>query len=84
MYSCTGSNGSPPFLLRLNLSNTNSLRGCAKITAYNGISIEYFDHFTIGYLPELADTNALLVSGGELCAIFNLRTYGGNPDSPSK
>ena len=65
---------------RLNLHNTNSLRGCAKITAYNGISIEYFDHFTIGYLPELADTNALLVSGGELCAIFNLRAYGSNPD----
>ena len=38
---------------RLNLHNTNSLRGCAKITAYNGISIEYFDHFTIGYLPEV-------------------------------
>ena len=37
---------------RLNLHNINSLRGCAKITAYNGISIEYFDHFTIGYLPE--------------------------------
>ena len=66
---------------RLNLHQTNSLRGCAKITAYNGISIEYFDHFTIGYLPELADTNALLVSGNELCAIFNLRAYGSNPDS---
>ena len=66
---------------RLNLHQTNSLRGCAKITAYNGISIEYFDHFTIGYLPELADTNALLVSGGELCAIFNLRAYGSDPDS---
>ena len=25
---------------RLNLHQTNSLRGCAKITAYNGISIE--------------------------------------------
>lgn len=65
---------------RLNLTHTNTLQGCAKITAYNGISIEYFDHFTIGYLPELADTNALLVSGGELCAIFNLRAYGGSPD----
>lgn len=65
---------------RLNLTHTNTLQGCAKITAYNGISIEYFDHFTIGYLPELADTNALLVSGGELCAIFNLRAYGDSPD----
>lgn len=65
---------------RLDLNHANALQGCAKITAYNGISIEYFDHFTIGYLPELADTNALLVSGGELCAIFNLRAYGGSPD----
>lgn len=59
---------------RLNLT-TGSVRGCAKITAYNGLAIEYFDHFTIGNHPELNDTNALLVSGGELCAIFNLRTY---------
>lgn len=60
---------------------TGSIQGCAKITAYNGLSIEYFDHFTIGYHPELADTNALLVSGGELCAIFNLRTYQSDPNS---
>lgn len=55
-------------------------QGCAKITAYSGLSIEYFDHFTIGHLPQLADTNALLVSGGELCAIFNLRAYQNEPD----
>lgn len=61
---------------RLNLNSPGTLRGCAKITAYNGTSIEYFDHFTIGYMPELADTNALLISDGELCAIFNLRAYG--------
>ena len=65
---------------RLNLI-TGSVQGCAKITAYNGLSIEYFDHFTIGNRPELADTNALLVSGGELCAIFNLRTYRSDPNS---
>lgn len=65
---------------RLNLNSPGTLRGCAKITAYNGISIEYFDHFSIGYLPELADTNALLISDGELCAIFNLRTYGNGCD----
>ena len=65
---------------RLNLI-TGSVRGCAKITAYNGLSIEYFDHFTIGNRPELADTNALLVSGGELCAIFNLRAYRSDPNS---
>lgn len=65
---------------RLNLK-ASSMRGCAKLTAYNGISIEYFDHFTIGYLPELADTNALLVSGGELCAVFNLKSYRSEPES---
>lgn len=65
---------------RLNLI-TGSVQGCAKITAYSGLSIEYFDHFTIGLRPELAGTNALLVSGGELCAIFNLRTYQNEPDS---
>ena len=37
---------------RLNLT-TGSVRGCAKITAYNGLAIEYFDHFTIGNHPEL-------------------------------
>ena len=55
-------------------------QGCAKITSYEGLAIEYFDRFSIGYAPELADTNALLVSGGELCAIFNIRAYGGAPD----
>lgn len=65
---------------RLDL-HTGGVQGCAKLTAYNGIAIEYFDRFTIGCLPELADTNALLVSGGELCAIFNLRAYASDPDS---
>lgn len=59
---------------RLNLINT-SLQGCAKLIVYHGISVEYFDRYTIGYKPELVDTNALLVSGGKICAIFNLRTY---------
>lgn len=62
----------------LNL-NAGVIRGCAKLTAYNGIAIEYFDNFTIGYHPDIAETNALLVSGGEICAIFNLRVYAGRP-----
>lgn len=63
---------------KLNL-NTGVIRGCAKLTAYNGISIEYFDNFTIGFHSDIAETNALLVSGGQVCAIFNLRAYAGRP-----
>lgn len=61
-------------------SVTGSRQGCAKISAYDGLSIEYFDRFTIGFSPELQDTNALLLGGGKLCAIFNLRSYAGEPD----
>ena len=64
---------------KLNLVNT-ALQGCAKLIVYGGISVEYFDRYTIGYHKELADTNALLVSGGEICAIFNLRTYESEPE----
>ncbi len=64
---------------KLNLQNT-ALQGCAKLIVYNGISVEYFDRYTIGYHQDLADTNALLVSGGEICAIFNLRTYQSEPE----
>ena len=64
---------------KLNLQNT-VLQGCAKLIVYNGISVEYFDRYTIGYHQDLADTNALLVSGGEICAIFNLRTYQSEPE----
>ncbi len=56
------------------------LRGCAKIVAYNGIGITCHDGFTIGYREEIADTNAFLVSGNQICAIFQLRTYGGHKD----
>lgn len=64
---------------RLHL-NSGSINGCAKLIAYNGISIEYFDNFTIGYHADIADTNALLVSGNQVCAVFNLRSYAGKPD----
>ena len=54
------------------------IKGCAKITAYQGLSIEYFDQFTIGYHSDIVDTNALLVSGDEICAIFQVRAYQGD------
>lgn len=52
-----------------------SLRGCAKIVVYHGIAATCSDGLTIGYLPELVDTNALLVSGDQICAVFNLCTF---------
>lgn len=56
------------------------VRGCAKIVVYHGIAAACSDGLTIGYLPELADTNALLVSGSRICAVFNLCTFGGRTD----
>lgn len=59
---------------KLTLYNKD-IRGCAKLISYQNLSMEYFDNFTIGYEKELVDTNALLVSGGEICAIFQIRAY---------
>lgn len=56
------------------------VKGCAKIVTYEGLSVSYFDGFTIGYLPEIANTNALLVSGNKICAIFHLRQRKGRTD----
>lgn len=57
---------------RLLFSN-NSIRGCAKLICYEGLSLELFDNFTIGYDKDLIDTNALLVSGSKICAIFQIK-----------
>ena len=62
---------------RINIAQ-QSLRGCAKIVVYQGIAATCSDGLTIGYLPELVDTNALLVSGNHICAVFNLRLFKGN------
>lgn len=64
---------------RINRS-PKSLRGCAKIVVYQGIAAACSDGLTIGYLPELVDTNALLVSGNRICAVFNLCTFRGRTD----
>lgn len=58
----------------------NSIRGCARLVAYDKLSMEFFDHFTIGYRAEIANTNAFLVSGNQICAIFNIREYPGCTD----
>lgn len=49
-----------------------AIKGCAKIVVYEGLAVDCFDHFTIGYRPEIVGTNALLVSGGRICAIFQV------------
>ena len=59
---------------------SRDIRGCAKLICYEGLSMEYFDHFTIGYDKELVGTNALLVSGDEICAIFQVRAYKDDTD----
>lgn len=56
------------------------LRGCAKIITYQGIAVTCFDGLTIGYRSDIVDTNALLVSGGQICAIFNVRSFKGQTD----
>ena len=56
-------------------SMPHSIKGCAKIITYNGIEVGYFDNFTIGYRPELVDTNALLVSGNKICAVFQVKQF---------
>ncbi len=64
---------------RINIM-THSVRGCAKIVVYQGIAVTCSDGLTIGYHPEITNTNALLVSGSQICAVFNLSTYKGEID----
>lgn len=53
----------------------------SKILAYEGLSTEYYDGYTIPYRKELAGTNALLV-GSDLavCAVFNIVEHGKRKD----
>ena len=57
-----------------------NIRGCARIITYAGIGISEADGFTIGFAPEIVDTNALLVSGSQVCAIFQIRQLKGNTE----
>lgn len=57
-----------------------SMRGCAKIVTYENMAVTYFDRFTIGYLPEIVNTNALLVSGNKICTIFQVQQFQGQTD----
>ncbi len=57
-----------------------SIKGCARIISYTGLGISAADGFTIGFQPEIVDTNALLVSGSQICAIFQVRQLKGNTE----
>ena len=49
----------------------------SQILAYEGLSIEYYDGYTIPYKKELSGTNAFLMgSDMTLCAILNLKEHG--------
>lgn len=59
---------------------SQTIKGCARIIAYTGLGISTADGFTIGFQPEIADTNALLVSGNQVCAVFQVRQLAGNTE----
>ena len=53
----------------------------SQILAYEGLSIEYYDGYTIPYKKELSGTNAFLMgSDMTLCAILNLKEHGGRQE----
>lgn len=56
------------------------IKGCAKIVAYENLAITYFDRLIIGYRPEIVNTNALLVSGNKICAVFQIQQFRGSTD----
>ena len=49
----------------------------ARITCYQGLSVDYYDEITISYQPEFSNTNAFLVdSDNNLCCVFNVEPKG--------
>lgn len=52
----------------------------AKLVAYHGRAIGYYDDLTIKYEQKLAGTNALIVSGNEVCGILNVIAKGDDRD----
>ena len=54
----------------------------SKIVAYEGLSIESYDGYTIPYRRELAGTNALLMgSDMEICTILNIKEREGDREN---
>lgn len=66
---------------RIEFAQDVGLHCSSKIVAYEGLSIEWYDGYTIPYRKELAGTNAFLIgSDMTICTIFNLREREGNKD----
>ena len=56
-----------------------SVEASARITLYQGLAADYYDEITTSFIPEFADTNALLVDSEQnLCAVFNVRAKPGD------
>lgn len=51
----------------------SNVKGLAKLICYENIATEIFDGFTISYDKDLVDTNALLMSGTEICTIIQIK-----------
>ncbi len=53
----------------------------SQILVYEGLSLEYYDGYTIPYQKELAGTNAFLIGSDlSVCAVFNLVEHGEQQD----
>lgn len=60
----------------------DTLKCTSKIIAYKGLSIEYYDRYTISYKKELAGTNAVILgSGFQICAFINIVEHNGDKEN---
>lgn len=58
-----------------------NLQCSSKITAYEGLSIGFYDRLILPYDKRLAGTNALVVGGDmTVCAVLNVETLGSRTD----
>lgn len=58
---------------RINEKEDARLYCTSKIVIYRGLSVEYYDNYTIPYMEDLAGTNALLLGDNRtICAVLNI------------
>lgn len=82
-YKAGGQERLEKFLKKSRIDYLSDEKLCcqSQIIAYEGLSIEYYDDYTIPYKKELAGTNALLIGSDlTLCAILNLEERGDNKE----
>ena len=67
---------------RITFLEDTGLSCSGKIVAYDSLSIEYYDGYTIPYRKELAGTNALLIgSDRKICTILNMKEREGDREN---